>query len=142
MKKIYVGCSIAWATKEYLSEIAELKNLIKSELKCELMEFIPIGTGTAEEVYLNDIHHAVFNCDVMVAEVSYPSLGLGWEMATAVEKFRKPVLFCAKEGANVSRLIQGAVGSKNPDCAFVRYEKITDLIPHIKKLLENEQEKK
>src|ERR1035437_8044687 len=128
MKKIYVGCSIAHAPDEYLAEIAELKNLIKKEFDCELMEFIPKGEGTVQEVYLNDIHNAVFNCDVMVAEVSYPSLGLGWEMATVVEKFKKPILMCAKEGTNVSKLIQGAANSKNSNCTFVRYEKMTDLI--------------
>jgi hypothetical protein len=135
MKKIYVGCSIAWAPEEYLSEIAEFKNLIKREIDCEILEFVPKGTGTAEYVYMHDIHDMVLNCDIMVAEVRYPSLGLGWEMATAVEKFKKPVLLCAKEGANVSKLVQGAANSKNPNCTFIRYEKITDLIPHIKRML-------
>jgi len=100
------------------------------------LEFVPKGTGTPEYVYMHDIHEMVPSCDIMVAEVRYPSLGLGWEMATIVEKFKKPVLMCAKEGTNVSKLVQGAANSKNPNCTFIRYEKMTNLIPHIKKILE------
>lgn len=139
MTKIYVGCCINSATEEYLKDIANLKNLIKENFDCEIMEFIPKGTGTVEEVYENDIHNAVSSCDIMVAEISHPSLGLGWEMATIVEKLRKPLLMCAKENVKVSKLVEGAQNAKNPECRFVRYVEILDLIPHIQKMIPNEK---
>ncbi len=135
MKKIYVGCSIIHASKEYSEEIATLKNAIRNEPDCEVIEFVASGTGTPRDVYLNDIHNAVERCDFMVAEVSYPSLGLGFEIATMVEKLRKPVLLCAKEGMKVSRLIQGAAGPENPNCTFVWYRDKEDLLNKIKERL-------
>src|ERR1035437_6124026 len=132
MKKIYVGCAIIGAPEGYLAEIIKLKELIRNELGCEVMEFIPQGTGTVQDVYMNDIHFAVETCDAVVAEVSYPSLGLGWEMATAVEKLKKPVLLCAKGEVKVSRLVQGAAGPENPHCTFMRYEKMEDILPRVR----------
>jgi len=137
MKKVYVGCAMFNAPSEYLLEIAEIKEAIKEGLACEVLEFLPLGTGTPEEVYTNDIHQMVEACDIMIAEVSFPSLGLGWELGTMVEKLRKPVIMCAKKGAKVSRLVQGAENEKNPNCRFLWYESHQDLLDQIKNILTN-----
>lgn len=133
--KIYFGCAIGGAPDGWLGKINAFKQTLRDETGHEVMEFVDPAEGTMQDVYLNDIHYAVANCDCMIGEVSYPSLGLGWEMATAIEKLRKPVLMCAQENAKVSRLAQGAICSKNPRCSFVLYTDTVDLMKKIKEWL-------
>lgn len=54
-------------------------------------------------------------CDMMVAEVSTPSHGVGYEIAYALLT-GKPVLCLAHQGVKVSKMITG-----NPHIKFARY---------------------
>ena len=45
-------------------------------------------------------------CDLVIAEVSTPSHGVGFEIAYALER-SKPVLCCHRTGAKVSKMITG-----------------------------------
>ena len=69
------------------------------------------------EVLLDELHLApevvyerdcawVRACDAMVAEVSTPSHGVGYEIAYALE-LGKPVLCCHRQGARVSKMLTG-----------------------------------
>ncbi|MEK7808237.1 MAG: nucleoside 2-deoxyribosyltransferase, partial [Chloroflexota bacterium] len=60
--------------------------------------------------------------DVVVAEVSTPSHGVGYEIAYAVTK-NKPVLCLAREGVKVSKMITG-----NDRVRFERYRDENDAI--------------
>ncbi len=55
----------------------------------------------------------VLNSDVMVAEVTQPSTGVGYEIGIIVNK--KPILclYRKQEGKNLSAMIAGAPGVKN-----------------------------
>jgi hypothetical protein len=57
------------------------------------------------EVYQRDIDW-MDACDAMVAEVSTPSHGVGYEIAYALG-LKKPVLACYRQGATVSKMITG-----------------------------------
>lgn len=57
------------------------------------------------EVYRRDINW-VQACDVLIAEVSTPSHGVGYEIALAL-MLEKPVLACFRSGAAVSKMILG-----------------------------------
>ena len=57
------------------------------------------------EVYERDIHW-INACDAMIAEVSTPSHGVGYELAYALG-LGKPVLVCYRDGATVSKMITG-----------------------------------
>lgn len=57
------------------------------------------------EVYKRDIDW-IRNCDAVVAEVSTPSHGVGYEIAYALN-LGKPVLCCHKKGIPVSKMITG-----------------------------------
>jgi nucleoside 2-deoxyribosyltransferase len=50
-------------------------------------------------------------CDAMVAEVSTPSHGVGYEIAYALDR-HKPVLCCYRAGARVSKMILGNTSSQ------------------------------
>ncbi len=58
-----------------------------------------------KEVYQRDIAW-IDGCDAMIAEVSTPSHGVGYELAYALT-MKKPVLACFRDGANVSKMITG-----------------------------------
>jgi 2'-deoxynucleoside 5'-phosphate N-hydrolase len=66
------------------------------------------GTLSAESVYQRDLEW-IRNCDAMVAEVSTPSHGVGYEIALALA-MKKPVLCCYQRGRKISKMILG-----NPD---------------------------
>ncbi len=57
------------------------------------------------EVYLRDVAW-VQGCDALVAEVSTPSHGVGYEIALAL-CLGKPVLCCYQSGRRVSKMILG-----------------------------------
>jgi nucleoside 2-deoxyribosyltransferase len=59
----------------------------------------------AHEVYQRDINW-IDACDAVIAEVSTPSHGVGYEIAYALG-LKKPVLACYREEATVSKMITG-----------------------------------
>jgi len=59
----------------------------------------------AREVYGRDMAW-IEGCDVLIAEVSTPSHGVGYEIAVALAR-EKPVLCCYHEGVTVSKMITG-----------------------------------
>jgi hypothetical protein len=69
----------------------------------------------------------VKNCDMLIAEVSHPSIGLGIEIATALSLGKK-VLALAKPEALVSRMV---LGIDNQNFQFHRYQTIEEIISKI-----------
>ncbi len=67
---------------------------------------------TPHYVYERDVNW-IKNCDVLIAEVSVPSHGVGYEIAFALE-IGKPVLCIYETGRKVSKMITG-----NPDPALI-----------------------
>ncbi len=63
---------------------------------------------TAEQVYLRDVDWLI-NSDAVIAEISNPSLGVGYEIAYALQ-IKKKVLAIYQSGLFISRMITG-----NPD---------------------------
>jgi len=72
------------------------------------------GIVDADEIYRRDVGW-VTGCDVVVAEVSTPSHGVGYEIALA-ESLGKPVFCCYLHGNRVSKMILG-----NPSPLFHIY---------------------
>lgn len=66
---------------------------------------------TPRDVYERDVNW-VRECDVLIAEVSVPSHGVGYEIAFALQ-LGKPVLCLSEEQRRVSKMITG-----NPDPAL------------------------
>lgn len=60
---------------------------------------------TEEEIFLRDMD-GIERCDCMVAEVSVPSTGVGYEICLAVG-LKKPVLCVYEHGAKVSAMVLG-----------------------------------
>jgi hypothetical protein len=102
---LYVGCSLTHAPESFRASVEAFKDTLRQHY--EIMDFLGLVAGTAQDVYAWDIKQCVEGCALFVAICDIPSIGLGYEIATAVEKLHKPVLALAHENASVTRLIQG-----------------------------------
>lgn len=131
--RIYIGCALKHAPQVYKDEIFALKQQLATLPFVEILEFVTNPHSTPTKVYHNDIIHCVMNCDLMVADFSYPSLGLGYEVATMLEVRKKPVLGFAHTNAIVSSLI---LGIPHANFTFSRYERMLDIAPIIQRAIE------
>ncbi len=106
--KIYVGCAIKHAPDDYKQRISDFKNRLASEVNCKILDFVFDPDATPGEVYYHDIIECIKKeADIIIADITFPSLGLGYEMATMIEAVKKPVIGLAKDGSVISKLILG-----------------------------------
>jgi nucleoside 2-deoxyribosyltransferase len=75
------------------------------------------------EVYDRDMDW-IRDCDVLIAEVSVPSHGVGYEIGFALGE-GKPVLCLYQEGRKVSKMI---TGNSHPNLEIKSYRSIEDAI--------------
>ena len=127
MIKIYIGCSLTHAPQDFLALVDKVKSELKKEY--EVLEFLGLSKGTSEDVYKQDIQRNIVQCDMFVAICDHPSIGLGYEMAAALEKYSKPTIALAKEGSQISRL---ALGINHPMYTFKYYKDFAEILSLIK----------
>ena len=131
MKTIYVGCSLTHAPEEFKASVEGFKTALRNEGGYEVLEFIGLVGGTAEDVYRWDVEKCVGTCSLFIAICDYPSIGLGYELATAVEKRGVQTLAVAHRDAKVTRLV---LGITHPRFQFRRYDELSELVPLVKEL--------
>lgn len=116
MKKVYFACSIRGG-RDDAAYYANLVTLIKKYAEV-LTEIFADKSLTAAgmnkpsgDIWSNDIRW-IGQADAVIAEVTNPSLGVGYEIAAA-EKMGKPILclFRAGEGRKLSAMIDGSPGA-------------------------------
>ncbi|MCL5008989.1 MAG: nucleoside 2-deoxyribosyltransferase [Patescibacteria group bacterium] len=122
--KIYLAHSLTQAPEEFKQEMLEFREKLKTQY--EILEYLGLDKGTAEDVFRHDVN-CVHDCGLLLAEVSYPAIGLGFEIATALQ-LNKKVLAVAKETAKVSRLV---LGIEHPNFQFARYTNLDEIFKHI-----------
>jgi nucleoside 2-deoxyribosyltransferase len=83
-----------------------------------------------EEVYSRDTNW-IKGCQVLVAEVSTPSHGVGYEIAYALH-LGKAVLCCYREGVRVSKMI---LGNPDPNLHLRTYRDPAELIQTLHEFL-------
>lgn len=86
----------------------------------------------AEDVYRRDVEW-VTGCDVLLAEVSTPSHGVGYEIALA-ESLGKPVFCCYRNGSRVSKMI---LGNTSERFRVFGYSTISEAIDEVRVFLKN-----
>ncbi|MCY4010570.1 MAG: hypothetical protein OXF30_00665 [Candidatus Saccharibacteria bacterium] len=123
-KGLYVGCGLTYAPESFKENVASVKETLR-ERNYDVLEFTGEQIATPSEVYIQDIQNCVKTCEVMLAIVDYPSLGLGWEMAVA-NTLKTPTLAIAQVNTTVSRLVLGAA-EIIPSFYFQRYEVFQDI---------------
>jgi 2'-deoxynucleoside 5'-phosphate N-hydrolase len=116
MKKVYFACSIRGgrADADYYAELvvtikkyADVLTEIFADKKLTA-EGMSSPTG---DIWSNDLRW-IGQADAVIAEVTNPSLGVGYEIAAA-EKMGKPVLclYRPSEGKKLSAMISGSPGA-------------------------------
>ena len=83
------------------------------------------------EVFERDVNW-VEDCDVLIAEVSTPSHGVGYEVALALEK-SKPVLCLHRQNLRVSKMI---TGNTKPTMRVSSYKTEDDALTLVDKFLD------
>lgn len=86
---------------------------------------------TDEEIYSRDVS-MIEKSDIFIADISVPSLGVGYEIAYA-EKLGKKIycIYLKKEDSKVSAMIAGC-----PNCKVFSYENKEDIFKIIKSIFE------
>ncbi len=130
MKKIYFGCSLTHASQEFKDSIESLKNILRKEY--QILDFVGLVKGTPRDVFLWDTK-CVKDCDLFVADFTYPAIGVGYELGIALEH-NKPILAVAHKDAKVTRIV---LGVDHPKYTFVRYSDIKEVISLIKEKIKN-----
>ncbi len=84
----------------------------------------------AADIYQRDVSW-VTGCDALVAEVSTPSHGVGYEIALA-EALGKPIFCCYQKGNRVSKMI---IGNPSPLFHFCCYSHADDVVKDMRVFL-------
>jgi hypothetical protein len=124
---IYFAGSISGG-RAFLRTYQEMVNYLKSMNHHVLTEHI-IDPGvldkedahTPKHIYERDMEW-LKSCHYLVAEVSNPSLGVGYEICSALN-YQKPVLCLYKRGVFLSRMI---LGNTRPGLTVIAYENDLD----------------
>jgi hypothetical protein len=83
-----------------------------------------------QDVYQRDVDW-VSGCNALIAEVSTPSHGVGYEIALALS-LEKPVFCCYHRNRKVSKMI---TGNTHPKLTVVTYESVDDAIAQMDEFL-------
>jgi nucleoside 2-deoxyribosyltransferase len=83
-----------------------------------MLRFLGLKHPSISDAYQWDIN-CVRRCDVLVADLTHPSLGLGMELGVAIES-RKPIIMLANDQLALPRLL--AWGSWDPLHFKLRYQ--------------------
>ena len=119
--------------KELISLVKVLNHTAISELNKEFKEPEPISDN---QIYERDINW-LKESDVMIAEVSGPSLGVGYEIAIALNVIKIPVLALLNSGVKkISSIIAGCTSE-----LFIlrEYKDPEEIKKHIEEFLQKYQ---
>jgi hypothetical protein len=132
--EIYFSCSITGGRKDepaYQAIVAALQ-ADGHQVPTAILAFPDVMHEevqvSAAETYARDMGWLAA-CDAVVAEVSTPSHGVGYEIASAVA-MEKPVICGCRQGARVSKMISG-----DPHIVLVEYTEVTQYLSAIRDFL-------
>ncbi len=131
---IYFSCSITGGRAEEAIYQAIVKELEDQGHKVptahlsspDVMELEKVVDPV--EIYERDMAW-IRDCDAVIAEVSTPSHGVGYEIAYALS-LRKPVLCCYKKDKKVSKIITGNI---SPGLTVIVYEHDEEAVTAVRK---------
>lgn len=120
---IYFACSITGGRddqaiyKIIVDALLEDKHQVPTALLATPQVVHLEGIADPEEVYNRDVNW-IEACDLLIAEVSTPSHGVGYEIGHALG-MNKPVVCLYREGVTVSKMI---LGNKDKNLIIHKYQ--------------------
>jgi hypothetical protein len=130
-----VGHKLTNASEAFLTKMSLLRDGIERELADEfvVLKFLGLVGGTSFDVFEQDINVNVATCDLMLAIIDEDSSGLGFEIATALSRYGKPILLVQHASVpHVSRLILGAAEHNAGNMRHVIVNDQSDIIRAIR----------
>jgi len=122
---IYFSCSITGGRHDQqnyqaiVNHLMQLGHQVPTAILADANVMALENVVDPREVYLRDVNW-VKNCDVLIAEVSTPSHGVGYEIALALS-LGKPVFCCYQAGRKVSKMI---LGNNHPTLQIGEYQNL------------------
>jgi len=123
--KAYITCPVTLTNKR-IDFLPEIEKIVKFK---GLETFVIKAGGTPEEIFDRD-YNQIKSSDLIIAEVSEPSHGVGIEIGMSFPLGLKRIILFQK-GSVVTKLVQGM-----PDTFIVEYEEIEDLKNNLNEILE------
>ena len=133
--RVYFGCALSGATHEYKATMRQLAAMLRLLEKIQLLDFFSHKfdrTPEKGEIYEIDILEGVEKADVMFAEISSPSTGLGFELGRASMR-GIPIYMFMKKGVKVSNLITDFAAFYS-GALLIEYESYPDFEEQIRKI--------
>lgn len=114
--KAYITCPVT-ETRERLDFLPEIRKIAEEK---GIDSFVFEIGGNPEEIFTRD-YEQLKSCDLIIADVSETSHGVGIEIGLSYGLNLKRILLLEK-GKRVTKLAQGM-----PDTAIIEYENLEDL---------------
>jgi hypothetical protein len=133
---IYFSCSITGGRQDQQVYHAIVELLLKADHEVPTAHLSRADVMAKEttinpaEVYHRDVKW-VLGCDALIAEVSTPSHGVGYEIALALLE-HKSVFCCYQQNRRVSKMI---LGNDHPTLTLFAYQSLQDLLPAVTEFL-------
>jgi hypothetical protein len=112
---VYLGCALSNSPQSYKDQIEYMRGRIEEH--ATVLKFLGLKPHISE-AFQWDIN-CVRRCDLLVADITYPSIGLGAEFGVALEH-RKPIITLADDALALER--QLAYGYLDPLHFTLRYK--------------------
>jgi len=133
---IYFSCSITGGRQDQEAYAAIVEYLLQQGHEVptahlsqpDIMDLEKVVTPL--DIYQRDVNW-VTGCEALIAEVSTPSHGVGYEIALA-NFLHKPVLCCYRSGKAISKMISG---NPSPLQKVISYKSITELVAQVELFL-------
>jgi len=133
---IYFSCSITGGRQDQEAYAAIVEYLLQQGHEVptahlsqpDIMDLEKVVTPL--DIYQRDVNW-VTGCEALIAEVSTPSHGVGYEIALA-NYLQKPVLCCYRSGKAISKMISG---NPSPLQKVISYKSITELVAQVELFL-------
>jgi nucleoside 2-deoxyribosyltransferase len=98
---VYLSCALSHGPKDFLEDIAYLREQIQPY--AEVLDFLGLHHPNVGDAFQYDVN-SVRRCDVLIANATYPSIGLGLEFGVAHEN-RKPIITIVDDKLAPARLL-------------------------------------
>ncbi len=124
--KLYVGCALTNADPAYVKMVESFKDSLRPYV--QVLDFLGLSGGReiSPQVYHRDIHECIGIADLFIAFCDIPSIGLGYELATMIEKRSMPTVMFASVRTQLTRLAIGSAMS-NRHVSLFEYEDFAQL---------------
>lgn len=124
--KAYITCPVTNSDNR-LNLLPEIESTVKAQ---GLDTFVFIVGGSAQEIFERD-YNQIKLCDLIIAEVSEPSHGVGIEIGFSYTLDLKRILLI-EEGKSLSKLAQGI-----PETFVIQYKDIEEMKKKLESVISN-----